>query len=322
MKKSNILILSAGRRVELVSAFKRDLAMYYPDGQVFCADMNPDLSSACKAAHQAFKVPPALAVDYLDCVKKICLENSVGLVIPTIDTELLLLSENRLIFEKENIHVIISDQELIALCRDKRKTATLFNALSIDYPKIFSKESITFPCFCKPYDGSRSVGAMVIKQKSDLTDECLNNPKNMFMELIPNTFCEYTVDAYYSQNGDLKSLVPRKRLEVRDGEVSKGVTRKNFVYDILLKKLDHLHGARGCITFQFFVNEEQKIIKGLEVNPRFGGGYPLTDSAEATFAKWLIEEYLLEREPQFFDNWESDLLMLRYDAKVLSHGYR
>ncbi|MEI8597182.1 hypothetical protein P4S64_04325 [Vibrio sp. M60_M31a] len=80
-----------------------------------------------------------------------------------------------------------------------------------------------------------------------------------------------------------------------------------------------LKGARGCITFQLFVNEETESVKGLEVNPRFGGGYPLSNDAGAKFTDWLIKEYLQEEDIDFFDSWEPNLLMLRYDAKVLVH---
>jgi carbamoyl-phosphate synthase large subunit len=59
----------------------------------------------------------------------------------------------------------------------------------------------------------------------------------------------------------------------------------------------------------------------LEINPRFGGGFPLSYSAGANYPGWLIDEYILGKEVPFFDAWEDRLLMLRYDAKVLVHGY-
>ncbi|MGL5324639.1 MAG: ATP-grasp domain-containing protein [Aeromonas sp.] len=315
--KSNVLILSAGRRVELVQAFQKDLKAIFPYGNVYCTDMAPELSSACQVADGFFKVPRVSSDDYLNVLENICHENDVGLIVPTIDTELLLLSNARESFLAKGIQIVISSVEFVSYCRDKRMTAKFFTAHEIDQPEIYSKSKLKYPCFCKPYDGSCSVGAFVVSSQSELTTEIINNDKNMFMELIPKTFNEYTVDAYYTDKGRLISLVPRKRLEVRGGEVSKGVTKKNFVYDYLLSKLSHVPGARGCITFQFFVNEKSNEIKGLEVNPRFGGGYPLAYEAGAHYPQWLIKEYLVGSEPVFFDGWESGLVMLRYDAKVL-----
>lgn len=315
--RNNILILSAGRRVELVQAFQKDLKLSFPHAMVFCTDMTPELSAACQIADGYFKVPRVTSDDYIEVLEKVCLENNVGLVIPTIDTELLLLSNSRKYFLDIGVHLVISSPDFTLSCRDKRETAKFFTLHNIEQPMIYDKDNLSYPCFCKPYDGSCSVGAFVINDKSELTDTIYNNHKNMYMELVPKTFSEYTVDCYYTDNGELISLVPRKRLEVRGGEVSKGITKKNFVYDYLLPKLRDVPGARGCITFQFFVNENSAEIKGLEINPRFGGGYPLSYDAGAQFPKWLIEEYLLNKTPIFYGDWEPELTMLRYDAKVL-----
>lgn len=319
--RSNVLVLSAGRRVELVQEFQHDLRALLPASKVFCTDISPDLSAACQVADGFFDVPRATDDNYISVLHHICLENNIGLVVPTIDTELEPLSNQRELFEQSGIHILISSPELIAMCRDKRKTATLFDALQVEQPKILDKENLTFPCFCKPYDGSCSKGAIALQSESDVTPDLLLDPKNIFMELVPKTYSEYTIDGYYTKDGVLKCLVPRKRLEVRGGEVSKGVTKRGFVYNYLLERVGKLSGACGCITFQLFVNEEELAIKGLEINPRFGGGFPLAYASGATFSKWAIEEHLLGQEVAFFDNWEVNLLMLRYDAKVLLHEY-
>ncbi|PNH80574.1 ATP-grasp domain-containing protein [Vibrio diazotrophicus] len=318
--KSSVLISSAGRRVELVQAFKDALKILNNGSKVYCTDMQPQLSSACQIADGYFKVPRVTENNYVELLLDICKVNNIGLVVPTIDTELIVLSKNRQLFENEGVYVVISDEELVNKCRDKRKTANLFDELKIEQPLILDRNNLTFPCFCKPYDGSCSIGAIAIQSKYDLTEDQINNPKNMFMELVPKSYCEYTIDAYYSKDGNLKCLVPRKRLEVRGGEVSKGITKRNFVYEYLYNKVKSLKGARGCITFQLFVNEELELIKGLEINPRFGGGYPLTHDSGANFPQWLISEYLYKVQVGHFDSWEEDLTMLRYDAKVLVRG--
>ena len=72
---------------------------------------------------------------------------------------------------------------------------------------------------------------------------------------------------------------------------------------------------------QLFVSENEDEFKAIEINPRFGGGYPLTYAAGANFPRMLIEEYVLGKTVSFADDWE-DLLMLRYDSKVLVHDYQ
>lgn len=314
---SNVLLLSAGRRVELVEAFKIEMAKRNLEGHVCATDLQPHLSAACQIADRAFKAPRVTDPGYIDFLLETCLAEGIRLVVPTIDTELLLLACNQSRFAAAGIHLIISDESLVALCRDKRKTSDLFTELGIDTPRIYERSAITFPCFAKPYDGSCSVGATLLPRPDALTSAMLEDEKMMFMEYIDSTHVEYTVDAYYDRMGRLTCAVPRQRIEVRGGEVSKGATRRHFVYEYLLPRLAKLQGARGCITVQVFANEATGRFAALEINPRFGGGYPLSYSAGANYPGWLIDEYLLGHDIEFFDEWENNLLMLRYDAKVL-----
>jgi len=316
----NILITSAGRRVELVQAFKAQAAALVPGCHVIATDYLPAFSAACHVADFSERTPLVTDKDYPSFLLELCLQKKIGLVVPTIDTELLVLAACCNLFQKHGIHIVVSSSELIAQCRDKRETGTLFNVQNIRYPKIYQRDALQFPCFTKPYNGSCSIGARVISNIDSLPAELLQDPLMMFMELIDKSYSEYTVDAYYNRNGHLRCLVPRKRLEVRAGEVSKGVTRRNGVYEFLLEHLKCLSGAVGCLTVQIFANESTNDYVGLEINPRFGGGFPLSYAAGAIFPGWLIKEYLLGEEIAFFDGWESNLMMLRYDAKVLVHN--
>jgi carbamoyl-phosphate synthase large subunit len=316
---ADVLILSAGRRVELIQAFKAELMALSPGARVLATEMKPDMSAACQVADAAFHVPRVTDPSYHDVLLDLCRREGIGLVVPTIDTELAGLALNREQFAAEGIHLVISDASLVSACRDKRATARLFAEIGIDSPRIFDRDALEFPCFAKPYDGSRSVGAVRLATSDRVTPDILSDPKMMFMEFIDGTHHEYTVDVYYDRHGVMKCIVPRQRLEVRDGEVSKGATRRGHVLEFLRERLSRLSGARGCLTVQLFAKPDGSRYAGLEINPRFGGGFPLTYAAGANYPGWLISEYLLDREIADFDAWHADLLMLRYDAKVLIH---
>lgn len=313
----NILILSAGRRVELVEAFKGAVSSRALNIGVFAEDMHPLISGACYAADKAFQSVGINSPDYPDFLLKRCLENGITLVIPTIDTGLCALANQRERFAISGVNLILSSPELVTVCRDKRLSATLFSSIGIDTPQIYERTDIRYPAFAKPYDGSRSIGAAEILTSEQLTMEMMADEKLIFMELISGGAVEYTVDVYYDRGGVMRCLVPRQRLEVRTGEVSKGITRRDEVYDYLLPRLEKISGARGCLTVQLFVNHTDGRFCGIEINPRFGGGYPLTHAAGADYAGWLIDEYMMGRSCNFFDSWSSNLLMLRYDAKKL-----
>lgn len=319
----NILITSAGQRVSLVRAFQKELKSIHPEGKIFTVDLNPVLAPACHVSDGYRQIKKVTDKDYISSLLSVCKELNVKLVIPTIDTELLILAQSKDLFLSEGIIVAVSENDFICACRDKRKMNVFFKNHGIDIPKPLDKDKPVFPLFIKPYDGSLSKDIFLINNESELTEYHLENPKFMFMEYIDQaTHDEYTVDAYYDKNSNLKCVVPRKRIFVRGGEINKGVTHNNEIVTYVKNRLSYIAGAVGCITMQFFLNPKTKRIIGIEINPRFGGGYPLSYLAGANYPKWLIQEYILgNNNIPFFEDWEDNLLMLRYDEEVLVHNY-
>ena len=316
----NVLILSAGRRVELVLAFAAELRKNLPHAKLLAADANPRLAAACYRADQALSLPRADALGYSDALLEACSRHGIGLVVPTIDTELLVLAQQRRRFAQQGIHLVVSDTKLVQLCRDKRLLANYLQSMGWRVPERYPRDAIRFPCFVKPYDGSRSLGAQRVQSALELSEAMRADPKLLFMELVDPEYDEYTVDAYYDRHGALRCLVPRQRLEVRGGEVSKSITRKGALYSYLKAKLSAIEGAIGCITIQLFADTGAKNCIMSEINARFGGGYPLSYSAGANYPAWLLGEYLQNKQLQDFEAWEADLLMLRYDQQVLVHA--
>lgn len=321
----NILITSAGRRVSLVKAFRNELNKVAAEAKVIAADSDPLLSAACHAADDYFQVPRLSDPKYIEKLMELCQTWQIKLIIPTIDTELMLLSKNKALLEKNNIAVVISSTDFIEKCRDKRIIHDFFKSHSIAVAKEYSKQDFPYPMFIKPSDGSRSVDTYLIRSKDDLREKHFSNDKMMFLEYLDHkVYDEYTCDLYYGKDHLLKCAVPRKRLETRDGEVSKGLTTRNALVPYLKENLGFIEGAVGCVTAQFFMDGKKvPAIYGIEINPRFGGGYPLSYLAGANFPKWIIQEYLLgENIDAQFDDWEDNLLMIRYDDEILVHGYK
>lgn len=313
----NILITSAGKRVVLVHAFQTELKQLLPDGQVYTTDLNPEMAPACTVSDRSFAVPRVTAPEYTDFLFQICTENNVKLIVPTIDTELLLLANNKHRFSQAGIYISVPDTEFVALCRDKRNTTVFFNKVGIRIPRMIDKLHPTFPLFAKPYDGSLSSNLHIIHNKEEMTPQILNDPKLIFMELIDKTqYKEFTVDMYYGRDHKLKTVVPRERVEIRAGEINKGYTRKNYIVDFLCRRMSYVKGVVGCICLQLFYHPQTHDIVGIEINPRFGGGYPLSYASGANFPEYMIREYLLQESLEYSDTWTDNLLMLRYDNAV------
>jgi len=319
----NILITSAGQRVSLVRAFKKEITAIGKSAKVFTVDMNPQLSPACQVSDGFFKVKRVTDPLYIPELVQLCEREDIRMIIPTIDTELQVLSEHRDCFESKGIHVIVSAKAFVDACRDKRMINEFFKERGIEIPKSIDKENPTFPLFIKPYDGSLSVDTFLVKSIDQLTEYQLTNPKLMFMEYMDkNDYDEYTIDMYYGRDHHVKAIVPRLRIHVRAGEINKGLTCKNEILTLLKDKLGYIEGAVGCLTTQVFLGKTNRRMVGIEINPRFGGGYPLSYRAGANFPGWLLSEYFLNKPVDYMESWEDNLLMLRYDDEVLVHDYK
>lgn len=233
-EKRNVLITSAGKRVVLVNIFKAALNRRDPALKVFTTDMNPRMAPAGIVSDKCFEVPRVTDEGYMDILLTICIENEIGLVIPTIDTELVLLAKNKSLFAEHGVIVSVSETSFVQICRDKRNTGKYLTRLGIRVPDPVDKYHPTFPLFAKPYDGSLSQDLHIVKSAEELTPEILNNPKLIFMEYIDKKeYKEFTVDMYYGKDNRVKAIVPRERIEIRAGEINKGRTRKNFLVDFL-----------------------------------------------------------------------------------------
>jgi carbamoyl-phosphate synthase large subunit len=317
-KNCNILISSAGRRVSLVNFFKESLRALNLKGKVYISDLNPYLAPANYSADGVINLPSNSDPDFISSLLAQCLEFDIRIVIPTIDTELEILALNRELFELNGINIIISSYECVHSLRDKNLTNNVFKKLGIPEIPCQLPPEFNFPVFYKPYNGSLSKGIGVIHDQNQLSPSLINDESLIWLDyLSPKKYNEYTVDCYYNRKGKLITLVPRRRIEIRGGEVSKAVTEKGLIFNILFQIMAKLEGARGCITLQVFMSKDSENIFGIEINPRFGGGFPLSYHAGANYPKYIIEEYFLCNNLDVSNNWKDETYMIRYDQEII-----
>lgn len=229
----NVLVSSAGRRFGLVRAFQS--AAIRHGGTVIATDREPRLSAACQVADVAVRVPPISDPSFTEETLALALTHNVGLVIPTLDTELDVFASVRSDWLDRGIAVSISDPGLVARCRDKRLTARVFEEIGISPLREVADD---FPRFIKPISGSLSKDTHTVRSPLELSPRLMDQSRFIHQELIDNSvYREYTIDALYSTSGELTCAVPRRRLEVRGGEISKGRTEKGRILRLLQPRL-------------------------------------------------------------------------------------
>lgn len=312
-----ICLSSAGRRVELLRSLRADATALGRNARIIALDMAPGLSAACADADIAAKVPRCSDATYVASVAALCAEHKARLLIPTIDTELGIFSTQRQVLQKAGVHTVVSEPDAVEVARDKLRTAEVLSAAGIPVPRtaplvdaLSNRRQLTFPVVLKRVDGSRSIGLHFVDSLKAAALLDLDAVRYVAQERCVGP--EYTVNCYVDQRGSLRAIVPHRRIEVRDGEVSKGVTeRRADLAAIAHGIVAAIPGLRGPFCFQAILTDDGP--KVFEINARFGGGYPLAHAAGATFGKWLMEE-TLGLPCTANDQWQDGLLMLRYDA--------
>ena len=312
----NILLTSVGRRVELLKAFRESMSQSSITGEIITTDLKRN-APASFLADTAELVPRIDRPDYIDRLLDICDRHQIDLLIPLIDTELHLLSLHEQRFRDRGVTVVISSTAVNDICHNKKKTGLFFQTIGVKTPKIYQLDEVEdrdFPVIIKPNQGSASVDVYKIKNRTELNFFANYVEDPIIQELISGE--EYTIDVLVNFQGKAISIVPRLRLETRAGETSKGTTVKNPALIAAAKYVvESLPGAIGCITVQCFLQPDGEIIF-IEINPRFGGGYPLAYRAGADFPLWLFQLCAGKNPQVAIDEWEDGLSMFRYDEAI------
>ena len=313
MDDINVLILSAGRRVELTNCFKNAALKLKITSKVVAADAS-DTAPATYFADKKYVIPRINDDKYIDSIIEICKAENIKLIVPTIDTELLKLSENREKIESvTNAKVLISDERVIRACRDKRNTQKFFEENNFGVPKEIKNfdEEINYPVFIKPIDGSSSINTFKVNNKKELEffSEYIKNP--MVQEFIKGE--EYTVDAFLDFDSNIITIVPRQRIATRSGEIIKGRIVKDREIIENVKRLLEVLKPIGQITIQCMKTDDG--IKYIEINPRFGGGAPMSITAGANSCENLYR-LLMGQQLEYNEEYKENLLFLRFDSSI------
>jgi carbamoyl-phosphate synthase large subunit len=309
----NVLLSSAGRRGALLQIARESIAATGARGVVVAADMSL-VSAAMALADERAVVPPCRDERFIPEMLELCRRHAIRLLVPTIDTELPMLAAARDHFAEVGTRALVSGAETVKIAGDKVLTHEWLS--SQGFPVVrqaraedaISDASWSYPMIAKPRDGSASVGLAQPTSADDLRR--LLAPGLLVQTIAPGI--EHTVDVWVDRTGKARSAVPRRRIEVRAGEVSKGVTVRSPALQNLCRAIaETLPDAYGPITIQAFVDGNDITI--IEINARLGGGFPLSDEAGAHFVRWGIED-ALGIESTASDEWHAGLVMLRYDA--------
>ena len=302
----NILFTCAGRRRYLLKYFKEVIG---EDGNIVATDMQLS-APALTVADIKIQVPRVYAEDYIPKTLEICKEQKIDILISLNDLELPILSKCKADFEALGVKVIVSDPSVIDVCFDKYKTAHFIESLGLRTPKTYvpyneavaaiKAGELKFPLILKPRWGSGSIGLEFVDDleelemvyqldrkkvmKSILATASVDDNFLLIQEVIKGP--EYGLDIANDLKGEYRGVSVKQKLAMRSGETDKAITVDNVkireIGATIGKALKHI-GNLDCDVL-----ERDGEYYVLELNPRFGGGYPFSQEAGVNMPKAIV----------------------------------
>jgi carbamoyl-phosphate synthase large subunit len=306
--------------------------------KIITVDHNP-FSLGLYSADKSYLVPSATEKSYLNKLLEICKKESVKALIPGSDIELLLISQNRDLFQNENILPLINSKDVINICRNKWKTYLFLKNSGFYVPKsyLWNEDShmnkIDYPVIVKPYletGGSRFV--FIAQNNEELSFFCRYIKKQgsepMVQKYVGSGDSEYTVEVLTSFEGELLGSVAIKRrfqdrlstlYSLKNYEqnsqplyVSTGISQGiiDDFHDIrkVSEKIALKMNSKGPINIQ--CRESENRVYVFEINPRFSGTESLRALAGFNAPDSLIKKYILGE----------DIKKLSYKKGIVSRG--
>lgn len=304
----NILFTCAGRRTYLLKYFKENLS---EGDKVVATDMQLS-APALQVADVKLQVPAVYDPKYIDITLQICKEQKIDALLSLNDLELPLLAENKARFEAEGVKVIVSDPKVIDIAFDKYKTAQWVESLGLKSPQTFVRledakralqtGELVFPLFMKPRWGSGSIGLETIADMEEL-----DTYYNLLMKKIKKTILatasvgdeyimiqekltgnEFGLDVMNDLEGNHVAVSVKQKLAMRAGETDKAVTLDLSEVREIGRKIGEALKHIGNLDVDVMQNAKGEYCV-LELNPRFGGGFPFSYEAGVNLPKAIIE---------------------------------
>jgi HAD superfamily hydrolase (TIGR01549 family) len=283
-----ILFTGVGRRIELLQAFRNAALVLNKELKIYGADM-AGTAPALAYCDYTRRVVAMKDPGYIQNLIDICVADHIDLLIPTIDTDLLVLSENKEKFEAIGTRVMISAPDKIRICRDKNNTSQFFVDCGLHAPmpvNDWKEYKSGFPAFIKPKDGSSSINAFKVENEEELEVYAGQVEDYIVQPFVSGH--EYTIDIFCDWDGSPISIVPRERLQIRAGEVLKTQICMDSAMIEEAKVLCRAFKPCGPMTVQL-IRDDAGIDWYIEINPRFGGGAPLSMKAGARSAEAILK---------------------------------
>lgn len=326
----NILLTSVGRRSYLVDYFREALM---GGGHIHVGNSTA-ISPAFSRADYSVVTPLIYDEAYIPFLKTYCLQHRIDVILPLFDVDLPILAKHKDEFETIGVRVVVSDENVIRICNDKWNTYCFLKENGFHMPQTFltiasaihavEAGTLCYPLFVKPRFGMGSIGVLRADNAAELNviygkvwnairDSYLKYESEKDIEqavLIQEALSgqEYGLDVINDLHGKYQNTIVKRKIAMRAGETDCAVTEKNAQMEAVGYALSEKLGHIANLDVDVFYNGKDAFV--LELNARFGGGYPFSHLAGVNLPRAIID---------WLEGRETDAGNLSYQVGVCGH---
>lgn len=246
--------------------------------EVIASDID-DFNHAKYLADDFIIFPKSDHPELWNIIENELLLNKIDIVIPSFDITLSQWASKKEYFESLGIKIIISPFETIKIFCDKWETYNFFRSINIRTPRSSLKQEFGL---VKPRTGSGGSDIYIGTQKKSMQGKISQE----FIEGI-----EYTIDCLFNKEGKPIYIIPRKRLDIKDGKSTKGIVVEHKIIQDNIKKIAQNIKFIGPINFQC-IGTKNKDIYFIEINPRIAGGMALGMAASENWISIILDNII------------------------------
>ncbi len=281
----NILFTNAGRRTYII-----DYALKLKDIKIFVTET--DKYSPVGMYDRVRKLSTIKVGDspkkYLRQILNIVKREKIKKIIPLSNFDLVILAKNKKLFFKNGCNVVVSDLNIVKKCINKKLMYEYCIKNKINIPESYFSKNAKLKknqiFIKKKIEGSGGEGMEILKKKNDISKI---NFKNFFIQKKVNGE-EYGADIFSMKKNNFRICI-KKKILMRSGETDRSVVvidEKIFNFCKKIKKYFPSHGNLDCDI----IKDKNGRLYLIDLNPRFGGGYPATHEAGFKFLYFLLKK--------------------------------
>lgn len=316
----NILMLSVGRRNELLKIIKKSMNK---NSKLVATDMSP-LAPALYEADRQYLVPQIDNSNYIDIITEICITEKIDVITTLIDPEIQVLAENKKRFEELGVVVLTPQVDTANICYDKYKMFEYVNNVGIQTVKTWNSlnefvldmnlGNFNFPVFVKPRKGSGSVGARKIENMKELKNAMDINSDLIIQEYMQGI--DLDVDVYVDTiSNEVISIFLKRKIETKIGGANKTISFKDEKLFDIIKNICKEFEFKGPVDMDFFYQDGKYYLS--EINPRFGGAYLNAYGAGVDFVKYIENNVKKQKNKPSIGEYEENIVMMMFDSVVI-----